>query len=352
MAINDDVFDWMIKRNLQLHDIEDAKLAQIGAFFRDVVLPDIEKELTLTNFPKSLSAKARLAKLRSVIVSKMPFDEFKTGAINWMTEIGQREATQFSGWMQDQLPAQLQFNVPAPQLVESAILEKPFDGQLMGDWFDGLEKPWRDGIYRDFRSGLIQGKTIPELAKFVRDKNIGAFAVGGVKKAIRDSKAVVRTAATVVTNRAREMTYAENTDIMKGVRYVATLDDRTTLICANLHGQIFPVGEGPRPAQHWNCRSTTVPEVMSWEEMGLPGRSLSNDQMARFNGKPAGGFADDFGKFTDTMTPEQQNKFLGPVRAQLWRDGKVTNLEDFMASTTRVKTLSQLGYTTAGNPLN
>lgn len=345
MAINDDIFDWIIRRNLRLFDLTDQKLAQVANFFRDVVLSDIAKELTPANFAGVTTMKARLAKLRSIIVREMPFNEFKQGAMTYFSETAQREASMFVAWMNTQLPAQLEMIAPAPNLIESAIFEKPFDGEIMSDWFNRLEAPWRDGIYRDFRSGLLQGKTIPQMAKFVREGNIGAFSVGNIKKAIRDSKAVVRTASTMVTNRAREMTYTENTDLIKGVRYVAFIDIRTTLICMNLNGNLYPVGEGLRPPQHWNCRSTTIPEVKSWREMGLPGDD------SRFNGRPALQAEQSIDEIAKGWSEAEQNKRLGPVRAQLWRDGKVDSLQDFMASTTRVKTLKEMGYTTAGNPL-
>jgi SPP1 gp7 family putative phage head morphogenesis protein len=45
----------------------------------------------------------------------------------------------------------------------------------------------------------------------------------------------------------------------KKYRYVATLDSRTSSICAALDGREFEYGKGPMPPQHFNCRSTTVP---------------------------------------------------------------------------------------------
>ncbi len=351
MAINNDLFQWTLRRNLRLHNIEDAKMAKITAFFKDTVLPDMAEQLKIVNWSKITTRKARLALLRSIITTEVPFQPWKNSAMRWFSEIAQDEAQALSAWMTEQLPLQMEMIAPSPDLIKSVIFEKPFDGKIMGEWFNQLEQPWRDGIYRDFRSGFLQGKTIPEMAKMIRENNFGAFAVGGTRNAIQDSKAVVRTAATMVTNRAREATYAMNTDVVKGVRYVATLDVRTTLICANLHGNIYPIGEGERPPMHWACRSTTIPEVKSWEEMGLPASKVSDAQKARFNGQSED-MSNDFNVVMNGWSREDQNKFVGPVRGQLWRDGKVDNLEQFMQSTTKVKTLNQMGYTTAGNPLN
>ena len=44
-------------------------------------------------------------------------------------------------------------------------------------------------------------------------------------------------------------------------KYVATLDSRTSAICGRLDGQIFEMGKGPQPPQHFNCRSTIVPII-------------------------------------------------------------------------------------------
>jgi SPP1 gp7 family putative phage head morphogenesis protein len=58
-----------------------------------------------------------------------------------------------------------------------------------------------------------------------------------------------------------QQVYEANQDITKKYRYVATLDSRTSSICAALDGQEFPYGKGPMPPQHFNCRSTTVPII-------------------------------------------------------------------------------------------
>lgn len=40
--------------------------------------------------------------------------------------------------------------------------------------------------------------------------------------------------------------------------YVATLDTRTSMICASLDGKRYKIGEGPQPPIHYNCRSVRV----------------------------------------------------------------------------------------------
>ena len=86
-----------------------------------------------------------------------------------------------------------------------------------------------------------------------------------------------------VANTARVETMKANEDIVKGYRWVSTLDGRTSEVCRSLDGKQFDIGKGPIPPAHPNCRSTTVPVLKSWRELGLdidemaPGQRASQD---------------------------------------------------------------------------
>lgn len=69
-----------------------------------------------------------------------------------------------------------------------------------------------------------------------------------------------------------------------GVRqyeFIATLDNRTSAVCAGLDGKVFDIGDAQTgvnyPPMHPNCRSTTVEydpdEWKDWETIGSPCRS-------------------------------------------------------------------------------
>jgi SPP1 gp7 family putative phage head morphogenesis protein len=88
-------------------------------------------------------------------------------------------------------------------------------------------------------------------------------ASGGELTAMADNQimSLVRTSINQVANSASMAVYEANQDITKKYRYVATLDSRTSSICAALDGREFEYGRGPMPPQHFNCRSTTVPII-------------------------------------------------------------------------------------------
>ena len=106
--------------------------------------------------------------------------------------------------------------------------------------------------------------------KFATGQNISARALSlaggekGTRLANHQIMSLVRTSVNQVSNTASQETYKANSEITKKYRYVATLDSRTTLLCASKDGKLFDYEEGPMPPLHFNCRSTTVP-VIDWD---------------------------------------------------------------------------------------
>ena len=78
---------------------------------------------------------------------------------------------------------------------------------------------------------------------------------------INQVRTLVRTSINQVSNTAALNVYKANSDVTKKYRYVATLDSRTSAVCSALDGRVFTYEDGPKPPQHFNCRSTIVPEI-------------------------------------------------------------------------------------------
>lgn len=101
--------------------------------------------------------------------------------------------------------------------------------------------------------------------------------------------ALTRTAVTQIANDASSTVYRLNEDVIRGYQYVATLDSRTSIICGRLDGRTFSLDSQfqPRPPQHFNCRSTTIPVVKSANELAntdsrrIMKRNLNNITPAR-----------------------------------------------------------------------
>lgn len=167
------------------------------------------------------------------------------------------------------------FNLTA---AKGATITLP-NGEVISKAFRGIAVDQGERFSQVVRQGLLTGEPTPAIAKrLIGNLQFGEeaktvkqmVAAGGQATAVADNQvmALVRTSINQVANTASQQVYEANQDITQKYRYVATLDSRTSSICAALDGKEFPYGRGPMPPQHFNCRSTTVP-VIDYEALGL-----------------------------------------------------------------------------------
>lgn len=250
-----------------------------------------------------------------------------------LTQVGFMEASFQAKMVKSAFPKAIavDFTRPSGNLLRSIVTARPFNGRILREWWQGIDVQIRKGVNGAIQTGLAQGQTIPEMTRAVRQVlNTGT----------RSAEAVVRTAVNHTATHAREQTYVENTDIIGKVRYVATLDGRTTITCASLDGKEFLVGDGPRPPMHFGCRSTTVPVLKPISQLGIPGlKDLPPGKRAALGGPVSS--KESYGVWLKRQTPERQNRVLGAKRAQLFRDGKVP-IDRFVDSQYRPLTLEQI----------
>jgi hypothetical protein len=124
-----------------------------------------------------------------------------------------------------------------------------------------------------------------------------------------------------------------NADVIRGERFVATLDSRTTLTCAGHDAEVYQVGEGPIPPLHFNCRSVRVPVIR--DDLAIPG--LRGERAA------AGGPVDartTYNSWLSRQPAEVQDEVLGQARAKLFRGGM--HIDKFTDDFGRPLSLDQL----------
>ena len=169
--------------------------------------------------------------------------------------------------------------------------------------------------------------------------------------------ALTRTAVTQITNDASNRVYQLNDDVIRGYQYVATLDGRTSIICGRLDGRTFSLNSEfqPRPPQHFNCRSTTIPvvksagQLMDTDSRRIRKRNLANITAARrasINGAvPA---RTTYAEWLTTQPNEIRLNLLGSqARVNLFNQGNLTltqfsNREGRLLSIERLEELSSM----------
>lgn len=237
------------------------------------------------------------------------------------------------------VPVTIDLHTPPAEQLAAAVNAMPFQGALLSEWAKQLE----DGAYRQVRNairmGFVQGETVDQMVRRLRGTKANKYKDGILEISRRDAEAVVRTAVNSVATRAREYFYDANTDIIKGVKWVSTLDNRTTPICRARDGKVYAVNTGPRPPAHINCRSTTVPITRSWQDLGINADEMPAGTRSSMNGQvPAEMTYNDWLK---TQPKSVVVDVLGPSRADLYLKGGLT-MDRFVNDAGRTLTLDEL----------
>ena len=169
------------------------------------------------------------------------------------------------------------------------------------------------------RRGYFEGQTTEEIVRGLVGTKAANYADGLLGESRRYARMVAHTAVQHVASTARVETLKANADILKGYRWVSTLDNRTSEICQSLSGQVFDVGEGPVPPAHPNCRSTIVPVTKTFRELGIDVPEPPEGEQASMNGPVPANLS--YFDWLKTQPEGFVEEALGPTRAKLFLDG-------------------------------
>lgn len=170
-----------------------------------------------------------------------------------LKDLAAAEGEYQAGAIQGAIPVDFDVVSPsAPQLVAAAEA-KPFSGKLLKEWVADMEANRFKSLQGAIRMGVVEGESVDQIAKRVTGTKALNYKDGILEASRRSAEAIVRTAVNHTATAAREQLYAENEDLIKGVRWVSTLDLRTTAICQARDGKVYPPKEGPRPPAHINA---------------------------------------------------------------------------------------------------
>lgn len=247
---------------------------------------------------------------------------------------------------------QVQFPITglAVEQVYVAALSRPFQGRLLADWAANLEAGTLEVVRNTVRLGYIEGQTTQQIVRRLIGTRANRYADGTLQRSRREVTAVVHTALAHLSQTVRNEMQAANADILAATMWLSTLDSRTSEMCrirdhlkytVTDHkpiGHRVPWLEGPGRI-HWNCRSTSVPVVKSWRELGLDMDDLPVGTRASIDGQVPADLT--FGRWLNRQSAARQDEVLGKVRGRLMRAGKL-KLPDFYDAQGRWLTLDQL----------
>jgi SPP1 gp7 family putative phage head morphogenesis protein len=197
------------------------------------------------------------------------------------------------------------------------------NGEVVNKAFRGIAESQAEQFSQVVRNGLLTGETTPDVAKrligrleFGQAGSVRQIALAGgqaTKAANHQVISLVRTSINQVANEASQQVYEANQDITQKYRYVATLDTRTSAICRALDGREFEYGKGPKPPQHFGCRSTTVP-VINYKELGFDAPpSVTKGKRASMDGPVPANTS--YGQWLQGQPRAVQDEVLGKAKA-------------------------------------
>lgn len=315
VSVNDAIQDATIRHMLYLEGLKTRQANEVLRFLDDEIIPDLKEQLSI-RLERYASGAQTTARLEAMIVQfekiTRDFKNINTRIQGELFDIALYEAEFNLNLLKQATPVNLNYVLPSPRLIRSAITTRPFDGRTLGQWFDGLGTFVQQRLSTEIRRGVVEGQTAAQVVSRIENANI-------LEVARRHTNTVVRTAIQHVTSAARDELFKANSDIIKSVKWISTLDTRTSSICQGLDSKIFPIDSGIRPPAHPNCRSAVTPVTKSLRELGIPVGDLPPATRASMNGQVPSDIT--YNQWLRGQPVSVQNDALGVTKATLFRKG-------------------------------
>lgn len=268
----------------------------------------------------------------------------------------------------------------SPEMLKNISNGVLIAGAPSKEWWSGQSQSLQKRFTQQMRMGISQGETVGQLSRRVRGSKAADFRDGIMKVTKHQADSLVRSSVMAVTNAARIETYSANTDVIKAVQQISTLDGRTTQICMAYSGKVWrlpsyrPFNHSLAfqggPPRHWGCRSTLVPVTRTWKELGAKGvktpagghtkdiEGLFNRQLldkgftkgqakkitmraqASMDGYVPAEW--DFEHWLLSKSDDFQRDVLGKSKFELWKKGKIKNFDELVDQTGRPMTVAEL----------
>lgn len=145
--------------------------------------------------------------------------------------------------------------MPSPTLLRTIATSSPIGGKLLETWREDMSRNKVRAIEQSIRTGMVQGETTDQIVRKIKGTSANKFRDGVFEKSRQSAKSLVLTATATVNNDSRDTVYQENSDIIRGVQWLSTLDTRTTSQCQSLDGTFWKLDDPKRkkPPLHIRC---------------------------------------------------------------------------------------------------
>lgn len=331
MSVNDSIRDIVILRSVLLEQLKSNYANKLKRTYLDI-LNDMLKQLNTYNEVNIINVNKVIKELHQRIKPEITL-------LTDLQSLALDEASYTVTAMNAVIGAEIFKKIPKDSTLLKIANSELFQGYTINQIMKDFDTKIAFDVQGAVKLAVINGETIPEIRQRLNK-------ILNVK--VNQAEAIARTATATLVNQVRDEVYNENSDVIKGLQWIATLDGRTRIehaIRNNLTwsfrdkkpiGHNLPFRQTPDGV---NCRCVLIPVLKSWQELGIDDlEEIPIGTRSSMDGQVSKDLS-----FTDWLKSKDDafvEKYLGKKRADLFLDGKIT-LSD-LVSKGRVLTLKEL----------
>lgn len=334
-TVNEAIQDATIRHMLYLEGLKTQVANEILKFLDTEIIPDLKTQLAI-RLDRHMAGAQTTARLEAMIKQfesiVKDFQNINIRVQGELFDIALYEADFNLKLLTQETPVNVNYIAASPSVIKTLVTDKPFDGRLLSQWFESIGKAAQERLASEIRRGVTEGQTTAQIVKRVSDS--------GLFETTRSQTfAVVRTAVQHSVSVARDEMFKANADLIKGLKYTATLDSGTSAICRSRDGIVYDIDKAPPLPAHVGCRSAYTAVIKSYREMGIPIDDVPMGTRASMNGQVPADLT--YSQWLKSQPVSVQNDALGVTKATLFRKGDLP-LDRFINRNGHELTLDQL----------
>lgn len=307
------------------------------------ILTEMQRELSRNLATKELSAfnKAKTTKLlkesREIISNYYAMTEARLATT--LEEVPEITVKSTIKALEDRLPPSLEASVPSQEVFKALAKDTLVTGTVVSEWWAKQSVDVTFRYNQAVKLGISLGETNQQIIKRVR---------GVMDIAKRNAAGLVQTSVAAVANEARQETFKQNEDVIKGYKWISALDTRVCEMCLARADKEWTIKGDPidhgvpfsTPPIHYNDRCILTAVTKRFAELGFPEiKEPKKGQRASTSGPVSSKTT--FDDFLKRKGEAWQDEVLGKGRAELWRSDKIT-LEQLINGEGRPLTVKEL----------
>lgn len=322
----------VVRRMLAILNKADAKLT-------DELISALERMT-----PENFTVQRLDALLKDVrALNGKAYTSVRTGLEVDLLDLVKSESDYQMDLFKDVLPISVSVAKIDPEVVYTAAMARPFQVSKdravpLNEYLTGLSGDRAAKIRDAVRLGYLNSETTSQIVRSIRGTKTQNYADGLMQTPRYHVEGMVRTAISHMYNFTAQRFYEANDSILKGWRFVATLDGRTSDICRANDGKVFPIGSGPVLPLHIGERSRSAPVTKSWRELGIDIDEITPGTRASLDGQVSGDLT--YQTWLEKQSRDRQDDVLGRTKAKLFRSG--VKLDKFVDNKGKTLTIQQL----------